>query len=195
MRPRKGNGAPSTSTSVWSDEGTAVPRHGGGDDGYRYNDEDNHELKGNGVKEGKLIDYDDEPQPHQREMAPGDKLRDLLRQMDEEVRRAAPREPRETTVPYQWTGYTRPRQFQPDTRDEETEDEEKPDEGPEEEREEASPARSSFVSEHEGPPTPPPRFGNPYSRRSERRGSPAFAQGRLPSRAAVLLQSGLFFCL
>lgn len=193
MRPRKGNGAPSTSTSVWSDEGTAVPRHGGGDDGYRYNDEDNHELKG--VKEGKLIDYDDEPQPHQREMAPGDKLRDLLRQMDEEVRRAAAREPGEKTVPYQWTGYTRPRQFQPDTRDEETEDEEKPDEGLEEEREEASPARSSFVSEHEGPPTPPPRFGNPYSRRSERRGSLAFAQGRLPSRAAVLLQSGLFFCL
>ena len=59
MRPREGNRAPSTSTSVWSDEGTAIPRHGDGNGDYEYGDEDGHDLKANGVKEGRLIDYDD----------------------------------------------------------------------------------------------------------------------------------------
>ncbi|WWC62216.1 uncharacterized protein I303_104811 [Kwoniella dejecticola CBS 10117] len=44
--------------------------------------------------------------------------------------------------------------------------------------------------EEQSPPTPPPRIINPYSRRGDRRSSPNLSQpSRLPSRAAVLLNS------
>ncbi|WWD16992.1 hypothetical protein CI109_101428 [Kwoniella shandongensis] len=167
-----GGGRASTRTSVWSDDATeVVPTHQ------------------NQVKEGRLIDIDDE-EPEPEIMAPSDKLRDLLRQMDEEARRAKPldvdvsagqgRGWNNDAGPSSSRGSS-PALFRRDFRSEDEEEEMEHEGEVEAEREE------------ESPPTPPPRFGNPYAARrvsGERRGSPNLTQpGRLPSRAAVLLHS------
>ncbi|KAK8864695.1 hypothetical protein IAR55_001947 [Kwoniella newhampshirensis] len=164
-------GRASTRTSIWSDDATEVA----------------HTQVQGGVKEGRLIDIDDddddEGQQRQEEenvMAPSDKLRDLLRQMDEEARRAKPLD----VVPSRRNSDSRlrssrgslpaasPRQAIHSHSEEEA--------GQEDQQEES-------------PPTPPPRIGNPYASRrvsGDRRGSPNLLQsGRLPSRAAVLLRS------
>ncbi|WVQ99726.1 hypothetical protein IAU59_006868 [Kwoniella sp. CBS 9459] len=234
-----------TSVTIWSDDQTEMP---GPASAYTYgmpSDEKTGKMgietgTGTGVKEGRLIDYDppsDTDQGHptplllkkyiggssadvNTEMAPGDKLRELLRMMQQEVEISKPasaqglapalptpavqaqpvRNRRDRTGSVKMptgSGYgsahehgyqigyssresspergrTRGQAYNPERHgrgmdeDGETEDEE------------------------ESPPTPPPRINNPYSARRANRGrnSPALAQsGRLPSRAAVLLNS------
>ncbi|WVQ80132.1 hypothetical protein IAT38_002233 [Cryptococcus sp. DSM 104549] len=211
-RRGRGGGGESTAPSEYSDDGTEVapstlPPSGPSAYGPRWT----------GAKEGKLIDidYDDEGQVEEKEkeMAPGDKLRDLLRQMDEEVRRAGPapvtsREPRPRGLraeveskPAGWLrgagagAGARRNLYAQERREEEQEASEDEDEGDGQEAHvPASPPSSSErqkVSDEESPPTPPPRFGNPYAARrvsGEKRGFGGIP-GRLPSRAAVLLQS------
>ncbi|WVN87731.1 uncharacterized protein L203_102926 [Cryptococcus depauperatus CBS 7841] len=137
----------STRTSIWSDNGTAIPSASTPEEA--------------GTKEGKLIDFSDDEASKKKPMNPRDKLRDLLRQMDNEAALAKARK----TV-------SKPRlQALVD--------------GPI-----AGSSLSPQESEGYSPPTPPPRFGNPYARRKNGENGTREA-GRLPSRAAVLLQTSL----
>ncbi|OCF60913.1 hypothetical protein L486_00557 [Kwoniella mangroviensis CBS 10435] len=162
-------GRASTTTSLYSDDPTEVPP-----------------LPTTfGVREGKLIDYDEPHVEHQEEeekmVNPTDKLRELLNQMRKEV---------EINRPVNSLAYS--------------EDEQEV--RPRRQRDDAvasnnaglsSPPRKRYGEESEdeeqSPPTPPPRIGNPYAaRRGERRNSPNLPSsqpGRLPSRAAVLRNS------
>ncbi|WWD03228.1 hypothetical protein V865_001279 [Kwoniella europaea PYCC6329] len=158
-------GRASTTTSLYSDDPTEVPPM----------------PTAYGVREGKLIDYDEpdvgieEEQEEQEKMVnPTDKLRELLNQMRKEVEISRP----VTSLAY-------------------SEDEDEDQRGGFGSRNNAGPSSSPRKQYNEGsededqsPPTPPPRIGNPYAaRRGERWNSPNLPSnqlGRLPSRAAVL---------
>ncbi|WVF71130.1 hypothetical protein IAT40_005927 [Kwoniella sp. CBS 6097] len=255
-------GTSGTSVTIWSDDQTEMPP---ASSTYEFP----HALARRksspvdmigGVKEGRLIDYDppsdhdhdhDQDQDYrtrpivskgEKEMAPGDKLRELLRMMQQEVEISKPA-PTPTPAPPSAlpsnSGSSRNRRDWrrsitgiADEQDAEAEygyDQEHEesigtgpgadaDPGPSSSSRESSPERrdrglarghigqrqrsdvdvdedheeDEEAGEEESPPTPPPRIHNPYSARRGNRGrnSPILAQpGRLPSRAAVLLNS------
>ncbi|WVR06741.1 hypothetical protein IAU60_003776 [Kwoniella sp. DSM 27419] len=154
-------GRASTRTSVWSDNPTEVAAYS--NDGT--------------VKEGRLIDYDPPSEPELEEMAPGDKLRELLRAMQQEVDTV---KPVTTTTRDRWRGATHS-----DREDRHPEGSSSRDSSPE-----RAYTGEGESEEEESPPTPPPRLTNPYAgRRIERRSPDTSQPARLPSRAAVLLNS------
>ncbi|WRT66680.1 uncharacterized protein IL334_003640 [Kwoniella shivajii] len=189
-------GRASTVTSLYSDDQTEVPPltspiSKDNFDYDRYDNQQNQYGGEGGVKEGRLIDYDlptpianpkGKDKDSKMDLAPGDKLRELLNIMKKEIE--------STKTPIHISDQVGSGTSQrPNNQDHMSSRESSPDRknrdsgiAYEEEEEE---------EEEESPPTPPPRIGNPYAaRRGERRESPNLSQpGRLPSRAAVLLNS------
>ncbi|OCF43046.1 hypothetical protein I317_03139 [Kwoniella heveanensis CBS 569] len=170
---------------------------------------------GKEVKEGRLIDYDppsdhdeDNDYPTQvasgtytgveqlerrpeaqrgTEMAPSDKLRELLRMMQQEVEISKPAAPSAIL-----RGGEREKESSPERRDHVRRHGYNPDRRQTGNVEQKEEEENGNEEEAESPPTPPPRINNPYAARRGQRGrdSPTLAQpGRLPSRAAVLLNS------